>query len=66
MLASDAHALDLRPPDLGARVNQAKHDLPHAADELEWMVTEAPRAILDGRPLGERPVRRRRRRRWLR
>jgi protein-tyrosine phosphatase len=65
VLASDAHALDLRPPDLGARLNQAKHDLPHAADELEWMVTVAPRAILDGRPLGERPARRRRRRRWL-
>jgi protein-tyrosine phosphatase len=66
VLASDAHALDVRPPDLGARLSQARHDLPHAADELEWMVTEAPRAILDGRPLGERPARRRRRRRWLR
>jgi protein-tyrosine phosphatase len=65
VLASDAHALDVRPPDLGARLRQAVDAFPHAADELEWMVTDAPRAILDGRPLGERPARRPRRR-WLR
>jgi protein-tyrosine phosphatase len=66
VLASDAHALDVRPPDLGARLQQAVHELPHAAEELEWMVTGAPRAILDGRPLGERPARQARRRRRLR
>lgn len=66
VLASDAHALDRRPPDLGARLRQAVDAFPHAADELEWMVTEAPRAILDGRPLGERPARGPRRRRRLR
>lgn len=60
VLASDAHGLDRRPPDLGARVRQAADALPHAAAELEWMVTEAPRAILDGRPLPERPARERR------
>jgi protein-tyrosine phosphatase len=66
VLASDAHALDRRPPDLGARLRQAVDAFPHAADELEWMVTSAPRAILDGRPLGERPARQARRRRRLR
>ena len=66
VLASDAHAVDVRPPDLGARLRQAAHALPHAAEELEWMVTDAPRAILDGRPLGERPARPVRRRRRLR
>ena len=67
VLASDAHALDHRPPDLGVRLRQAVEALPHMADELEWMVTAAPRAILDGRPLGERPARQERpRRRRLR
>jgi protein-tyrosine phosphatase len=68
VLASDAHTVDRRPPDLGASLRQAVDAFPRAADELEWMVTDAPRAILDGRPLGERPARqaRRRRRLWLR
>ena len=66
VLASDAHALDRRPPDLGARLRQAADALPHAAAELEWMVTVAPRAILDGVPLPERPARQRRARRRLR
>jgi len=57
VLASDAHAIDRRPPDLGAAVSHAAEVLPHARAELEWMVTAAPRAILDGRPLPERPRR---------
>ena len=57
VLASDAHAIDRRPPDLGAALSHAAELLPHARAELEWMVTAAPRAILDGRPLPERPPR---------
>ena len=57
VLASDAHAIDRRPPDLGAALSHAAELLPHARAELEWMVTAAPRAILDGRPLPERPQR---------
>jgi protein-tyrosine phosphatase len=57
VLASDAHAIDRRPPDLGSALRHAVEALPHARAELEWMVTEAPRAILDGRPLPERPPR---------
>ena len=53
-------------PISGARLRQAVQALPHAAAELEWMVTVAPRAILDGRPLGERPPPPARRRRRLR
>jgi protein-tyrosine phosphatase len=60
VLASDAHAIDRRPPDLGARLRQAVDAFPHAAAELEWMVTDAPRAILDGRELPPRPQRERR------
>jgi protein-tyrosine phosphatase len=63
VLASDAHALDRRPPDLGASVRQAADAFPHARAELEWMVTAAPQAIVDGRPLPERPARERRGRR---
>jgi protein-tyrosine phosphatase len=66
VLASDAHALDRRPPDLGASVRQATDAFPHARADLEWMVTAAPRAIVDGRPLPERPQRERRGRRRLR
>jgi protein-tyrosine phosphatase len=57
VLASDAHAVDRRPPDLGASVRQAVDAFPHARAELEWMVTAAPRAIIDGRPLPARPER---------
>jgi protein-tyrosine phosphatase len=57
VLASDAHAVDRRPPDLGSALRHAAAALPHARAELEWMVTEAPRAILDGRPLPARPAR---------
>jgi protein-tyrosine phosphatase len=59
VLASDAHAIELRPPDLGSGLRQATHAFPHARDELEWMVTDAPRAILGGGPLPERPARER-------
>jgi protein-tyrosine phosphatase len=57
VLASDMHTLEHRPPDLGASLRQALDAFPHAAGELEWMVTDAPRAILEGRALGERPAR---------
>jgi protein-tyrosine phosphatase len=61
VLATDAHALDRRPPDLGASLRQAGDAFPHARAELEWMVTAAPQAIVAGRALPERPARQRRR-----
>ena len=66
VLASDAHAIDVRPPDLGASLRQAGEAFPHARAELEWMVTAAPRAIIDGVPLPDRPQREARRRWWRR
>jgi protein-tyrosine phosphatase len=66
VLASDAHAIEMRPPDLGASLRQAADTFPHARAELEWMVTAAPRAILDGVPLPARPEREARRRWWRR
>jgi protein-tyrosine phosphatase len=68
VVASDAHRVDWRPPDLNVALRRAREAFPEAAAELEWMVTDAPRAILDGRPLPERPPRAapRRRRRLFR
>jgi protein-tyrosine phosphatase len=56
-LASDAHAVDRRPPDLAAMRHRAAAALPGLEAEIEWLVTAAPRAILDGLPLPERPPR---------
>jgi protein-tyrosine phosphatase len=56
-LASDAHAIDQRPPDLAAMRRRAVAAFPGMEDEIEWLVTAAPRAILDGVPLPERPPR---------
>jgi protein-tyrosine phosphatase len=68
VLASDAHAVDRRPPDLGSALRHAGDALPDLRAELHWMVTDAPRAILEGRPLPARPPRAepKRRRRLLR
>jgi protein-tyrosine phosphatase len=65
VLASDAHALDVRGPDLGSAVHRAQAAFPELEDELRWMVTDAPAAILAGEELPPRPPRRERRRRRL-
>jgi len=57
VLASDAHAVDWRPPDLAAGAAAARRALPLQAREVEWMVTDAPRAIVEGRELPARPPR---------
>jgi protein-tyrosine phosphatase len=55
VMASDSHSARWRPPDLNVGVIRACQALPEAAGDLEWMVEEAPRAILEGRELPERP-----------
>jgi protein-tyrosine phosphatase len=57
VLASDAHSATWRPPDLALGLKAARRALPHMADELAWMVNDAPRAILEGAPLPPRPPR---------
>ena len=56
-LASDAHAVDRRPPDLGVMRHRANGAFPALRAEVAWLVTDAPQAILDGRPLPARPPR---------
>jgi protein-tyrosine phosphatase len=57
VIASDAHATEWRPPDLSAGVEAARRALPHAVEEIEWMVTTAPLAIVQGEDLPARPAR---------
>jgi protein-tyrosine phosphatase len=55
VLASDAHAADWRPPDLGSAVTDAQRTFPSKTAELRWMVLDSPRAILAGVDLPPRP-----------
>ncbi len=57
VVASDAHSAQWRPPDLRPGLGAALRRWPEAAAELHWMVTDVPRAILDGAPLPARPAR---------
>lgn len=67
VLASDAHSPSWRPPTLAVALDAARAVHPEAAATLEWMVTEAPRAILAGEPLPPRPpLELKRRSRWRR
>lgn len=67
VLASDAHSPTWRPPTLAAALDAARAAHPEADATLEWMVGEAPRAILAGEPLPPRPqLELKRRSRWRR
>jgi hypothetical protein len=57
VLATDAHSAEWRPPDLNPGLQAAKRALPGAVAELDWMVNEAPLAIVQGRDLPPRPAR---------
>jgi protein-tyrosine phosphatase len=57
VLASDGHSARWRPPDLRAALVAALAAAPDRADELEWMVSGAPEAVLAGRELPPRPAR---------
>jgi protein-tyrosine phosphatase len=68
-LVSDAHDTDRRPPGLWGGVVAAEKELPRFARQADWLVRDAPEAILAGRQLPRRPPGargRRRRRRWWR
>jgi protein-tyrosine phosphatase len=57
VLATDAHSPEWRAPDLNPGVQAARRLLPDAEAEIEWMVNDAPLAIVQGRELPERPER---------
>jgi hypothetical protein len=68
---SDAHDTRRRPPDLTSGFAAAEERIPGISAELDWLVNDAPEAILSGQPLPPRPARpassgRRRRSWWLR
>jgi protein-tyrosine phosphatase len=56
VVASDAHDADKRGPALAEAFEAAAGDLPGLREQLEWMTELAPRAILEGGPLPERPA----------
>jgi len=58
VIASDSHSADWRAPDLSAGLAAAAKVAPARA---QWMVNEAPAAILAGEPLPEPPPERSRR-----
>jgi protein-tyrosine phosphatase len=56
-LVSDAHDIRRRPPDLTTGFAAAEERIPGVSAELDWLVNDAPEAILSGRPLPPRPPR---------
>lgn len=64
-VASDSHSAEWRPPDIADGIGMAGRALPWLAAELEWMVTEAPFAIIQGDELPKRPERKRETRPFL-
>jgi protein-tyrosine phosphatase len=57
VIASDAHSAEWRPPDLRPGLEAALRAVPGAERELDWMVTVAPLAIVQGLELPPRPPR---------
>jgi protein-tyrosine phosphatase len=57
VIASDAHSAEWRRPDLGPGLDAARRTLPHMERELDWMVSIAPLAIVQGVELPPRPPR---------
>lgn len=57
VIASDSHSGEWRPPDMRPGLAAAAKAVPGAERELEWLVTAAPSAIIEGRDLPERPSR---------
>ena len=57
VIASDAHSAWWRPPDLNPGLEAARQALPAASTELDWMVTDVPLAIVEGRDVPPRPPR---------
>jgi protein-tyrosine phosphatase len=55
VVASDAHDAVKRPPGLAAGFAALARELPGIGEQQQWMTEAAPRAILDGEALPERP-----------
>ncbi|MEA2450638.1 MAG: protein-tyrosine phosphatase [Thermoleophilaceae bacterium] len=57
VIASDAHSAEWRRPDLGPGLEAARRAFPHMEREIDWMVSVAPLAIVQGVDLPPRPQR---------
>jgi protein-tyrosine phosphatase len=55
VIASDAHDAVKRPPGLTAGFAALERELPGVTEQQAWLTEAAPRAVLDGAPLPERP-----------
>src|SRR5215210_3253597 len=55
VVASDAHDTVRRPPGLQVGFAALERDLPGLGEQAQWLTELAPRAVLDGTPLPERP-----------
>jgi len=55
VVASDAHDTVRRPPGLQVGFAALERELPGLGEHAEWLTELAPRAVLDGTPLPERP-----------
>lgn len=64
VVASDGHRADWRPPVLRDGLDAARAAMPEADEELDWLVEDAPTAILRGEELPPRPARESRKRWW--
>lgn len=62
-VASDAHGVDRRGPEMSGHLAVAEQALPGISVHARWLTHDAPAAILAGDPLPERPPLPRRRRR---
>jgi protein-tyrosine phosphatase len=63
-VSSDSHDADRRSPALAGPIDEAEERLPGIQGLTEWLTEAAPRAILNGAPLPERPELPRAQRRW--
>jgi protein-tyrosine phosphatase len=55
VIASDAHETRRRTPDLRIAASELAQRYGDVEEQLAWMTATAPAAIVDGRPLPERP-----------
>jgi protein-tyrosine phosphatase len=54
-VASDAHNVRRRPPDMGPGLRELRSALPRVTPQLDWLTGETPAAILAGRGVPARP-----------
>jgi protein-tyrosine phosphatase len=54
-IASDAHDVRRRPPDVGPGLRELRSAMPRMAPQLSWLTEDAPAAMLGGKGIPARP-----------